>query len=126
MQLDVRRLMPRSLAVVALAFASVALTGCADDFGQACDMPNTPTFNAYCSADPSSGSNATCVFSNNPQCSTRICARYQGSSDFCSQMCDATLEVSECPGDAVCYTQPGQPATSGFCIPLEIYTGLAD
>lgn len=104
-----------------LALASLlasTLVACGDDFGQSCDMPNTPQFNALCGGDSETGSDATCVFTNNPQCSTRACARYQGSSDFCTVLCDPN--APSCPSNGVCYAQPGRP-NDGFCVPLSIY-----
>jgi hypothetical protein len=108
----------RILLVAPTVLLASALSGCGDDFGQACDMPNTPQFNALCAADPETGSDATCVFTNNPQCSSRTCARFQGSSDFCTELCNPT--ASECPGDAICYAQPGRPS-QGFCVPAAIF-----
>jgi hypothetical protein len=101
--------------LVALA-CSAYLLGCADDYGESCDMPNTALFNAACNS--SDGNQGTCVFRNSPDCSTRICARYQGSTDFCTQECD-TADASSCPGDSVCYA-PANRVADAICIPQSI------
>jgi hypothetical protein len=100
-----------------VAFASCAfIVGCADDFGESCDMPNTALFNAACNS--SDGNDGTCVFRNSPDCSTRVCARYQGSTDFCTQECDPA-DPGTCPGNSVCYA-PANRATDAVCIPQDI------
>jgi hypothetical protein len=111
-----------ALSATLLCAALPLLSGCGDDFGQACEMPDTPEFEALCSVAPDCSADAeclpTCVFANAPECSTRTCARYQGSRDFCTEACTPG-STNECPTDAVCYTTPG--ADEGFCVPLAVY-----
>jgi hypothetical protein len=111
MRSTLRILLPSTLLGLALA-------ACTDDFGEPCDMPNTPEFNALCASDPERGTDATCVFSNSAQCSSRVCARFQGSTDFCSDFCTTD---EECPGTAVCYAPPGAPGQA-FCVPADVFT----
>lgn len=104
-------------ALLSLLLAPLALLACADDFGETCEMPNTPEFSALCDADPERGTDATCVFTNSAECSSRVCARFQGSSDFCSLDCAVD---EDCPGSAICYLPPGSPG-NGFCVPADVY-----
>ncbi len=110
-------MLPNLRTTLVAALAALALLACGDDFGEPCDMPNTPEFNALRNSAPDEGVDATCVFRNNAQCSTRICARFQGSADFCSADCDVD---DDCPGDAVCFAPPGDPG-GAFCVPLTYY-----
>jgi hypothetical protein len=106
-----------------VAFAcSAFLAGCADDFGESCDMPNTALFNAACNS--SDGNEGTCVFRNSPDCSTRVCVRYQGSTDFCSQECDPA-SPDACPGGSVCYAPAGRDGDA-ICIPQTILEQAAE
>lgn len=107
-------------SILIAALAALALVACADDFGESCDMPDTPEFNALCSPDPESGTDATCVFTNSAQCSSRMCARFQGSRDFCTEACTAETADS-CPGSAQCFVPPG--TTEGFCVPESVAAG---
>jgi hypothetical protein len=103
----------------ALLLVPFALVGCADDYGEACDMPNTPSFNAACAS--TENNDGTCTFRNAPECSSRLCARYQGSRDFCTVACDVEVENS-CPGDSICYAPAGR-ASRAICVPRDIYEG---
>lgn len=109
------RILPALLALLALA-------ACSDDFGEPCDMPNTAEFEALCdeSIVNDTETSATCLFTNNAQCSTRICARFQGSRDYCSESCDASAADggnSQCPGTAECRTAADG---TGFCVPVDV------
>lgn len=110
-----------TLSLAALCASLPFLASCGDDFGEACQMPETPEFEALCSPDPDCSADAeclpTCVFANAPECSTRTCARFQGSRDFCTETCTPG-STAECPSSAVCYTTPG--ASEGFCVPLDL------
>ncbi len=97
--------------------------GCADDFGEPCDMPQTADFERLCGAGTigDATTDATCVFSNNAQCSNRMCARYIGSRDFCTESCDPA-DPESCPGDAFCETIPS--TGTGFCVPQSILESI--
>lgn len=111
--------MTRSLLPV-LALAALPLVGCADDFGEPCELPASGQIQAYCEASETAedgGTNATCVFTNSADCESRMCARYIGSSDFCTIECDPAVE-NACPGDAFCQVIPG--GGGGFCVPARV------
>ena len=84
-------------------------------------MPDTAEFAALCDNDDSidSATTSTCVFTNNAQCSTRMCARYLGEGDFCTQACDLALDDpnADCPAAATC--RPAADGT-GFCVPNDV------
>lgn len=84
-------------------------------------MPDTAEFEVLCDDAETDGSEttSTCIFTNNAQCSTRMCARYLGEGDFCSQSCDLELEDpdADCPGSAECRTAADG---TGFCVPARI------
>lgn len=85
-------------------------------------MPSTAEFEALCDASVvnDTETSATCLFTNNAQCSTRICARYQGSRDFCSDTCDPSAEDgghAACPGLAECRSAADG---TGFCVPVDV------
>lgn len=103
-----------------LLFATAALVACSDDYGQPCDLPNSGTISVFCGHESDQGettSSATCLFTNSTQCETRMCARYIGSSDFCTKSCDPDDE-SSCPVDSFCQTVPA--TTLAFCVPESI------
>lgn len=116
--------------LASLTFAVLGLVACNDDFGEPCTMPDTAEFEVLCDNAQNDGSEttSTCVFTNNAQCSTRMCARYLGEGDFCSQPCDLSLEDpdADCPGSASC--RPAADGT-GFCVPrrvVEVVESAAD
>lgn len=97
------------------AAMGLLLSACGDDYGESCDMPDTPAFEAACAADPEAGLEATCIFTNSAQCSSRICARFEGSTDFCTLDCDAD---DDCPSGSVCHLPAG--GRTAFCVPPAI------
>ena len=100
-----------------LCTLALALYGCAEDYGEPCDLPESRVVEAYCepAVDQEEGAtSATCVFTNSSQCSSRMCARYIGSRDFCTQECDAEEEGS-CPGGSYCQIVPANDLA--FCVP---------
>ncbi len=103
------------LTACALLFLGL-LSACGDDYGESCDMPDTPAFEAACAADPEAGLEATCIFTNSAQCSSRICARFEGSTDFCSQECD--VDADDCPSGSICHLPAG--GRTAFCVPPAI------
>jgi hypothetical protein len=107
------------LHLLLLSAGLLVLVGCGDDYGEPCSLPQSATIDAYCGTTEGEegDSTATCVFTNSAQCSSRMCATYIGSSDFCTIECDPDNE-SSCPGDSFCQ---GIPAASiGFCVPISI------
>lgn len=102
----------------ALVTACVALlAGCADDYGQSCEMPDSASFRAACDSDEA-GNDGTCLFRNSPDCDTRLCGRYLGEGDFCTQACDLE-NPSSCPADSVCYAAANR-AANAFCVPNSV------
>ncbi len=115
-------IMARGFRIVIASFALVVtgfVSGCADDYGEACDMPNTVEFEVACASSEDGTNAGTCVFRNSADCSTRICARYQGSSDFCTQECQLD-DPSSCPSDSVCYA-PANRESQAICVPNSVY-----
>ncbi|MFT4703078.1 MAG: hypothetical protein ACI81R_000767 [Bradymonadia bacterium] len=111
----------RTLPLAALLLVTVFVAGCEDDFAEPCSMPDTALVEALCDSGTTgdSSTRATCVFRNNAQCSSRVCARYLGSEDFCSASCDVEPDdpQSNCPSGAQCRAAAdGQ----GFCVPSDI------
>lgn len=112
------RLLARFLAPVFVALCALGLSGCADDFGESCQMPTTTAFEVACGSDDD-GNEGTCLFRNSPDCSTRLCGRYQGVGDFCTESCDVE-DPASCPDDAICYAAANR-AANAFCIPRDVY-----
>ena len=108
-----------ALAASGLALVALLATACADDYGESCDLPNTAAINALC--DPNGENNeATCVFRNSAQCSSRMCVRFQGIADFCSEDCSVAAGGEDCPGTSFCYPVPGGGDDEGVCVPESI------
>ena len=86
-------------ALLALLFAF----GCGDDFGTECTLPANPTIKEACEASSSteerSSASASCVVENIIECDSRVCARYRGSTPFCTLSCSSD---ADCPGSAFC------------------------
>jgi hypothetical protein len=104
------------ISSVALALATL-LSACADDYGQSCDMPDSASFRAACDSDEA-GNDGTCLFRNSPECDTRLCGRYLGEGDFCTQECDIQ-DPASCPSDSVCFAAANR-ASNAFCVPNSV------
>lgn len=85
------------LATIGLASGSmVLLVGCADDLYGTCYLdPNSPDQQISNCGRESSVVDTGCVVSNQVQCDTRVCGRYQGSDAFCTKLCTSD---GDCPG----------------------------
>ena len=107
------------LQLLLVTAAVFALAACGDDYGEPCDLPQSTTVDAYCGSteDDEGDSTATCVFTNSAQCSSRMCATYIGSTDFCTIECDPDVDTS-CPSDSFCQSIPASDI--GFCVPVRI------
>jgi len=77
------------LGVVSLAL----LVGCADDLYAPCTLdPSSPDLAIQVCGDRTK--ELSCAVDNYVQCETRVCARYSGSSPFCTKRC---ADDSDCP-----------------------------
>jgi hypothetical protein len=104
-------------AFVALA-ASLGAASCSDDFGTPCDFPVSAEIAQYCGTetDPVGNvSTATCVDTLSPDCSSRLCVRFQGSDAFCSERCSSN---GDCPSGASCERPAGHE--TGVCVPQRL------
>ncbi|TVQ98140.1 MAG: hypothetical protein EA398_13630 [Deltaproteobacteria bacterium] len=105
---------PARLALIPIGSLLLLTVGCSDDFGTACELPDTPAIQQQCTTSEGEQSRPTCVFELSPECNSNICAVYEGSRPFCSVPCQAS---SDCPGDAFC-----DEADSGtrYCVPADL------
>jgi hypothetical protein len=107
------------LYIAVLSAALFALVGCGDDYGEPCQLPGSVSVEAYCGSTVAEegDSTATCVFTNSAECSSRMCAQYIGSSNYCTIECNSD-EPSSCPGTSFCQAVPASDL--GFCVPASI------
>jgi hypothetical protein len=100
----------RSVATVTLAIAAFA--GCDDKPGlfQACPLSQS-ILNAC--AEEADTTLITCVVEQHPMCDEQICASWEGSDSFCSQMCDVD---TDCPTGSKCR----EHNVLAFCVPDDI------
>ena len=105
---------------IGLIAAVLLAVGCVDDFGTACDFPVTPEVEAACGPDRDELGNesvATCVDPINADCESRLCIQHEGSSPFCSEVCDTD---ADCPSESTCQTGT-VTSISGYCLPDAIF-----
>ncbi len=103
---------PQRLALQRLAMAFVAAAGLG-----ACDEPPGPfepcplsqsILNAC--AEDAEGTVITCVVARHPMCAEGVCASWEGSDSFCSQVCDTH---ADCPAGSSCLDH----LELSFCVP---------
>lgn len=75
----------RGMLSVLLCVVALLVTGCADDLYSDCE----PDEELNC------GDSYSCVAEPDFQCSTQVCAKYQGGRTYCSQTCSSD---GECQG----------------------------
>ncbi|MEO1272702.1 MAG: hypothetical protein AAFX99_31835 [Myxococcota bacterium] len=97
---------PRPGLIVALILAAALSAACGDDFGTQCTLPANDVVEQVCEGEQSvsmdgqdESSSASCVVENIIECDSRLCARYRGSTPFCTLQCSSD---SDCPGSAFC------------------------
>lgn len=104
------RSLQRNFLLSIVGFAAL-VAACSDDFGTACELPDTPAIQSRCSTTEGSDSRPTCVFALSADCNSNICAVYEGSRPFCSKSCQTD---SDCPAEARCETSPDDVR---YCVP---------
>ena len=105
---------------VGLIAAGLVMGGCVDDFGTACDFPETPEVDEACGPDRDELGNesvATCVDPINADCESRLCIQHEGSESFCSEVCETD---DECPSESNCEVGIVTSIT-GYCLPNAIF-----
>lgn len=107
--------MRRILPLICLA-SSLFFAACGDDYGTACELPNTGSIREICSVDEETGLEGTCVFKLSSHCSSNMCGVYRGSEGFCTIACESS---DECPGTDHCITISGTDIH--MCVPAEVY-----
>ena len=84
------------VSVLLAGSAMVLFSGCAQGFGDPCELdPNSPDA-AVATCGQNDGPARSCVVDNQIQCDTGACGRFQGSEPFCTLIC---TDDSDC-GDA--------------------------
>jgi hypothetical protein len=107
--MDALRSEIRALGPLVAAAALLLSTGCETGFGDPCDLPKSDEIQAACNpveTDDGDGeegleqeSASSCAINDFPQCTTRVCLVYRGSSSFCSEPCTTD---GGCEGSAKC------------------------
>ena len=95
-----------------------ATAGCVDELYSACDLDpqSADTAQRLCADDEgASGDGLSCAISGVTQCETRVCARYNGSSTFCTQRC--TSDDDCVPGGTCQDFDEIRPGTLRYCVP---------
>ncbi len=99
------RIKPLGLFLLGLLAMGLAASGCGDDFGTECSLPDNDAVRAACRSAVDETTNeeeqSSCVVENIVECDARICARYRGSQPFCTVRCDGPSDTS-CPQSAFC------------------------
>jgi len=105
------------LLLLAPALLSFVMVGCGDDYGESCSLPASDAIERLCGEVRGDDGTAvqTCVFTNSPECSSRMCAQYAGTSGFCSEPCDPAA-TDPCGTGSVCLEIPTR--ADGYCVPL--------
>ena len=85
----------RGLLLTGLFMATLLVTACGNDLYADCELDaNSPDqLTAACARE----GQQSCVIENFIQCDTRVCARFKGSSPFCSTACASD---ADCPNGA--------------------------
>lgn len=117
------RLHVRKILIGCWLAAAFIASGCEDDFGEECFLPNTAAVNYLCKTEDSVDgvSVANCAFTNSAVCDSRICASYAGSDAFCTNECDPA-DADACGSGAFC--EPMSDLITGFCVPDDTSSDL--
>lgn len=74
----------RVLLLGAVLALGLGAAGCSNDLYASCELERgTP-----CAAQGEGGQKVSCVETQNLQCDTKICARYEGSEPYCTISCE--------------------------------------
>lgn len=94
---------------VVAPFAALALVACDEPPGPFEPCPLSQSILNACAED-AEGTVITCVVSRHPMCTEGVCASWEGSDSFCSQVCDAD---ADCPAGSSCLDH----LELSFCVP---------
>ncbi len=105
------------LTAALLLAVSFAVSSCETDVAYGpCDFDTT--IQAVCYA-PGAGTKLSCLVTDHPTCSERVCLSFQGSTSFCTQTCSGGGD-STCPRGGACLPFIVEGQNHFYCVAPEL------